>query len=407
MIEKSLVSFPRRHIVLLDVWRVVNSKGGTGKVFCDLANELVKKGYKVTALCFDKQKGEPGFKLSPQVCFENCYSKGSFFDRNPWKLIRCWAFNRTRRHVKKILFQDKVKAKSIQVVIKNLEPVDLYISFEPEGTFILKSLLKIQDPVVSMYHLPIEKFLQSLGFNLFYKEAVNQSEVVHVLTAEEASIAKKLHPQSNVICIPNFLPLPPRTQAADVRQNKKIINIARLAKEKRPELFIEAFAKIKDVYPDWSCEWWGENQFDKELSRRVNKLIVEHGLNGRFTFPGTTDNVMEKLKDSAIFAFPSKFECLPLAMLEAFAMGVPVVGCVDCGIVRKMIKESHSGILSAPNSDEYALALTKFIEDAELRFRLGQEGRAYSNRFSPHEVMKRWETVINRLCRKSDPPNFL
>lgn len=405
MIEKSTASSPRRHIVLLDVWRIINSKGGTDKVFCDMANELVQRGYKVTALCFDKHKGEPGYKLSPQVYFKNCYSKGGFFERNPWKLLRCWAFNRTRRHVKKILFQDKVKAKSIQTVLENLEPVDLYISFEPEGTFILKSLLNTQKPVVSMYHLPIAKFLKSLGFNAFYKQAVALSEVVHVLTAEEASIARSLHRNSKVICIPNIAPQ--YTQTTDVKCNKKIINIARLAEQKRPELLIRAFAKIKDDYPDWTCEWWGENLFNKELSERVNKLVIELGLEGRFTFLGTTDNVVEKLNSGAIFAFPSKFEGLPLALLEAFAMGVPAVGCADCSIVKKMIVDGQSGIVTSPNPDEYALALTKLIDDPELRFRLGQQGRAYSERFSPDKIWKSWENVINELCLKNGSRSIL
>lgn len=57
-----------KHIVLFSIWSILNNKGGIAKVFCSMANELLSRGYKVSAICFDENNGigEPGFYLNPK-----------------------------------------------------------------------------------------------------------------------------------------------------------------------------------------------------------------------------------------------------------------------------------------------------------------------------------------------------
>lgn len=50
-------------ILLLNTYRVVNAKGGTEKVFCDMANAMAEKGHEVFAVCLDENQGLPGFQL--------------------------------------------------------------------------------------------------------------------------------------------------------------------------------------------------------------------------------------------------------------------------------------------------------------------------------------------------------
>ena len=58
-------------ILLLNTYRVVNAKGGTEKVFCDLANAMAEKGHEVFAVCLDENQGLPGFQLDERVIFLN------------------------------------------------------------------------------------------------------------------------------------------------------------------------------------------------------------------------------------------------------------------------------------------------------------------------------------------------
>ena len=82
------------HIVLVDTWRVVNAKGGTEKVFCEMANALVERGYKVTAICHDENIGLPGFELRSDVEFINAYKPAHLYEKGIFRSIRSFSFNR-------------------------------------------------------------------------------------------------------------------------------------------------------------------------------------------------------------------------------------------------------------------------------------------------------------------------
>ena len=62
-------------ILLLNTYRVVNAKGGTEKVFCDMANAMAEKGHEVFAVCLDENQGLPGFQLDERVIFLNAHQR--------------------------------------------------------------------------------------------------------------------------------------------------------------------------------------------------------------------------------------------------------------------------------------------------------------------------------------------
>ena len=194
------------HVVLLDVWRVINSKGGTDRVFCNMANELTSRGYEVTALCYDKEQGRPSYFLNPRVELINTYSRNNFFQHDLWRKIHCFSFNKNERKKRRIQYKDSVIASSLAKCIKKLKPVDIYISFEPEGTYILRKLLGVTQPVVTMYHFTPSKFVESQDFCWFYKDAVTGSSLIQVLMPEYVSVARSMHPGAEVIYIPNTVP---------------------------------------------------------------------------------------------------------------------------------------------------------------------------------------------------------
>ena len=88
-------------VVLLNLWRVVGSKGGTEKVFCDMANALHNRGYDVTAICHDANTGKPGYQLDTGIRFINAFKKPPFFAQKTWIKIRTFHFNRNVRHEKR------------------------------------------------------------------------------------------------------------------------------------------------------------------------------------------------------------------------------------------------------------------------------------------------------------------
>ncbi|MDY2868165.1 MAG: glycosyltransferase, partial [Mesosutterella sp.] len=86
-------------------------------------------------------------------------------------------------------------------------------------------------------------------------------------------------------------------------------------------------------------------------------------------------NVPSKLKNASIFAFPSEYEGFSLALAEAFAMGLPAVGCKDCPSVNSLIKNESNGLLTDPTPEAFAEGLAKLMGSEELRRKYGAQGR--------------------------------
>lgn len=384
------------HIVLVDIWRVVNAKGGTEKVFCEMANELTKRGYKVTAICHDENQGDPGFELRKEVCFINAYKKPSIFDQEPIRSIRSYRFNRDKSRERRHFLSCFWKAQNINRAFNFWDSVDVVISFQPETTFILKNILKLKNPVITMFHLTPERFISRKSYR-FRQSAVDASTCIQVLVPEYIDIVKKVHPNARVVCIPNVAP---QYDEVSSLETKRIINVARVSPQKRPDLLIEAFALLKDQYPDWICEWYGEAEVHEECSKRIQQIIKKEMLEDKFLFMGASSNIPQKLTSSSIFAFPSEYEGLSLALLEAMSAGLPVVGCVDCPSVNSIIKNGVNGFLVQPEPKEFAEALSKLMDSQRLRQELGTQAKETSKAYSPESVWQMWDQLLKTTINK-------
>ncbi|MBI4734102.1 MAG: glycosyltransferase family 4 protein, partial [Rubrobacteridae bacterium] len=103
------------------------------------------------------------------------------------------------------------------------------------------------------------------------------------------------------------------------------------------------------------------------------------------------------LADLDLFAFPSTHEPFGIAILEALAMGIPVVA-TKAGGIPEIITDNHNGLLAKPN-DEYSLAacIKKLIEDETLRCRLTENGRRHVvDNFSIDTMTAKISEVYNK-----------
>lgn len=378
------------HVVLVNIWRVVDAKGGTEKVFCEMANQLISRGYRVTAVCHDENQGKPGFELNDEVHFINTYQKPSIFDLEPIRSVRAFSFNREKRRGKRYFISSFWKAENIKQSLELWKDADVIISYQPQTTYILKEILKIDKPVITMFHLTPAKFISRQSY-VSCRNAVGSSAYIQVLLPEYVDIIKQIHPNTKVVCIPNVAP---QYDKVSPLTEKKILNVARVRRQKRPELLIEAFALLKDQYPDWKCEWYGESDLHKEYGAYIRSLIKNKNLEDRFLLKGPTSEVGEKLRSGSIFAFPSEFEGLSLALLEAMSAGLPVVGCQDCPSMKSMIQNDVNGFLVQPQPKEFATALAKLMDSYELRQKLGNQSKQISLAYSPDTVWQKWDNLL-------------
>ena len=107
--------------------------------------------------------------------------------------------------------------------------------------------------------------------------------------------------------------------------------------------------------------------------------------------------------DSSIYVMTSHFEGLPMVLIEAQTMGLPVVSYACPSGPKDIIQDGVNGFLVAPyNQEAFAERLDKLISDADLRVRMGEEGRRLSQRYTPEVIMAKWEKLFAQLTSSKD-----
>jgi glycosyltransferase involved in cell wall biosynthesis len=140
-------------------------------------------------------------------------------------------------------------------------------------------------------------------------------------------------------------------------------NVARLAPQKDHATLLEAARILGDV----RFVVVGDGELREELEHRANGLPVE--------ITGARDDVPELLASFDVFAFPSLFEGLCLAVIEAQAAGVPVVA-TPVGGIRETVVDGETGLLVPPRDPAaLAAAIRRLLDDPDLARRLADEAR--------------------------------
>jgi glycosyltransferase involved in cell wall biosynthesis len=129
------------------------------------------------------------------------------------------------------------------------------------------------------------------------------------------------------------------------------------------------------------------------------------GIAERVVFAGSRDDVFALLPAFDVFALSSRFEGLPIALLEAMATGVAPVA-TRVGGIPEVITDGQDGLLVAPG-DPGALsaALAKLLDDDALRAEVGLRAGARAREFDLVHAVRRTEDVYRRaLEHQPDPP---
>ena len=117
---------------------------------------------------------------------------------------------------------------------------------------------------------------------------------------------------------------------------------------------------------------------------------------------GASDELEKKLEDASLFAFSSDWEGLPNALMEAMALGLPIVATdCPCGGPATLIRDGENGLLvPIKDADAMAAGILRLIEDRELAERLGDNARRIGEEANTEAICRQWKEYIEELCRK-------
>lgn len=146
-------------------------------------------------------------------------------------------------------------------------------------------------------------------------------------------------------------------------------NVARLAEQKGQRTLLEAVPAVLDRHPEVRFVIVGDGELREEL-KQLAEPFGEH-----VVMLGNRPDVPDLLASFDVFAYPSRFEGLCLAVIEAQAAGVPVVA-TPVGGIRETVVDGETGFL-VPVGDAAALAerVSYVLEHPEEARRVADEGR--------------------------------
>lgn len=166
---------------------------------------------------------------------------------------------------------------------------------------------------------------------------------------------------------------PEREPRPAARGEFQILYVGRLVPFKGQAVLLEALAALRGAGIDASLTLIGEGPSRQKLELLVDRL----GLAGNATFAGAVgqDEIRSYYAAADVFCLPSFAEGVPVVLMEAMAMRLPVVTSGVMGI-GELVDDGESGLLARPGRvDELTAALERLARDPGLRARLGARGR--------------------------------
>lgn len=180
-------------------------------------------------------------------------------------------------------------------------------------------------------------------------------------------------------------------------RKKMVVSTGRLVDFKRFEDLISAFMRIADKYPDYQLAIYGEGPYRKTLEEHIDELEKTYpDVKSRVFLPGDASNVADAIKDASVYVLSSLGEGMPNSLMEAMALGLPVVA-TDCsgGGPASLITDGVNGrLVPVGDIDKMASVIDELLSDEDIRNSLGREAAKLQTICSLEAITGQWlETV--------------
>ena len=369
----------------------VNLSGGYDRIIIEKANYLAEHGCDVIIAVTSHALAKPYYSISNQV---RVVDFGLDFHKQYGHnlLYRAWIYfsmmYRYRRLLRDFLYSEKP-----DVVITTLGREIDFITDIHDGSVKIGESHIAKEYVRNLHLMEQRGGVQRLIAKYWRSKLdknVGKLDALVLLTQHDADSWRDI---TKTVVIPNSIPFYPQ-QASDC-DNKQVIFVGRYNEQKGLEYLVKTWEGVYQKHKDWILHMYGEG----EQKSMLNHLIQEAGLENIIIVHEPTIQIMEKYLESSMFLLTSRFEGLPMVLIEAMACGLPIVS-FDCPWgPADVIRDGEDGFLvEYLNTDEAVERVCQLIENPELRKTMGANARVNIQRYSRDIVMKKWMDLFHNLA---------
>jgi glycosyltransferase involved in cell wall biosynthesis len=337
--------------------------GGAERVAALLANGLLSYGNQVLYIAAHSQKRE--YSLESKI--EYVY-------------IRAWGGSRLLRYISKSVKIDKAI---------RISKVDIIISFITRELIIYGSRKTV--PIIySLRNDPSHVTRKIFDRNLLYYLYNRAYRIVFQTQGACDFFPEKIKNKGIVIGNPLTAGLPYWNFST---HEKTVITACRLEKQKNLKMLIKSFCDFHRIHPEYRLKIYGRGELLLDLIEYTRELSIVNYVD----FPGYRKDIHEIIAHSGIFVLTSDYEGLSNSMLEAMAIGIPLI-CTKCppGGPEEYIENGVNGMLiNIRDCDALTSKLLILAEDTALCQKMHMEEIKIRSKLEKDAIVKKWIELID------------
>jgi glycosyltransferase involved in cell wall biosynthesis len=365
------------------------SVGGTIRTTFNTAAELARR-HDVEVVSVYRRRDEPELELDPRVRLR------ALADLRPARLARArrWAAARPSRVIHREDHRfPRFNAVTDVALVRFLRATrdGVLIGTRP-GLNV--AIARFASPVVvrvGQDHMNLGSYKP--GLRAAIARTYPRLDAVTALTQGSADEYAALLPRTHVECIPNAAPHA-NGRRADL-QARSVVAAGRLIRRKGFDRLLTAWARVAHEHPSWRLDVFGRGPEKDELAQLAGELGVGDSVHLR----GYTARLTDMLAGGSVFALTSRREGFPMVLLEAMAVGLPVVA-YDCPTgPRDIVTDGVDGyIVPDGHTQELAAALDELMDAEHKRRSFGAAALAKAARYESAAIAARWEELFAELA---------
>ena len=379
---------------LLYILGNVINKAGVERIMTKKINYLAEAGHDISLLTTDQNNQPLSFPISKNVHYLSV--SAPIPSRTDYSFFKWLSSFYNARSVFSKVINSVVDEEQPDIIIcttYSFDVLDLLtkICYKKQIKLIIESHIQLKN-VFMQPRLAYNRVLSFYGriHDNYILHHIREASMLVCLTNEDMKSWKKLH-INNVYVIPNMITIhPPKNIDYAI---KRVIAVGRYSDQKGFDMLIKAWGKLSPQYPDWHLYIFGNE--DRTPYEEIAK--IEKCQNTCHCMPVTEDIATEYGK-SSIFVMSSRYEGMPLALIEAMSSGLACVSFNCPNGPSDIINDGTDGFL-AKNGDinDLTTKIEYLICNESLRSQIGIRAKQNIERYSPDAIMQQNILLYNRI----------
>lgn len=293
-----------------------------------------------------------------------------------------------------VLFNSNLMVRSIRVVDKSFIHLESLVNHSYSSE-------RLKDPRVKAYKLELHRWFNMItarfGTDHFHPNGASVMQHFQeklFISSKKMTLVYRGRNSKNYEVAPT-----PRTDLGIENDKIVLINVGRQDFQKGHDLLVESVASLPDSIKDKIVILIVGREGNATTS--LQSLLSEKKLEETIFFLGHRTDIPALLKLADIFIFPSRFEGLPGALIEAEAAGLPII-CSHLPMMLEVVEPNQNALTFDINKiQDLTDAIALLINDANLRLKFGHRSRElFEERFQLESVHQSMMVLYTNLMGK-------